>query len=615
MGFWDSLKAAFGIEDASESRAREAVARRVSARRSFTVLEIADETTRHLTGRTAGDIASASRATERVLDGAWLAVTGYVVAAGGIYHPPEKASNFAAAANATPPRSPSGAPVQTQSGPARSQPVSPPRAPQANPYATNGILGLSQEELRKRALQITPWRTAFIGRTDLIPPQSDDRTAIIDRGLLLRGFLDEAQLAEIHRIGDLWLEHKDKEGHLRSVGAQAGNAAVEAIRRQKAEAKAQKRRDAEARRQAEAAGVAKRKAEDITFLGPGVSAGLADRRSNVELLEKRGLPVLATPADVARALGIAVPKLRWLCFHAVATERPHYVYFEVPKRSGGKRLLSAPHAKLAKAQAWVLHEILEKLTTEEPAHGFVKGRSTVSCAAPHVGRDLVVNQDLADYFPSITFPRVRGVFERQGYSPAAATVLALLCTESPRRKVEFAGRTYFAAVGPRALPQGACTSPAISNQVSRRLDRRLVAMAAKHGWAFTRYADDLTFSAPEGRRESVAMLLARVRHVVQDEGFALNPKKGRVQRAAGRQLVTGIVVNDRLAVPREEVRRLRAILHGARKTGLAAQNRENHPYFEAWLRGKIAYVAMVDREKGLAMLRELDAVTATGRAA
>ncbi len=106
------------------------------------------------------------------------------------------------------------------------------------------------------------------------------------------------------------------------------------------------------------------------------------------------------------------------------------------------------------------------------------------------------------------------------------------------------------------------------------------------------------------------MLLARVRHIVTEEGFAINPKKGRIQRAAGRQEVTGVVVNDKLSMPREEIRRLRAILHGAKKTGLAAQNRENLPDFEAHVRGKIAYLQMIDRAKAAPLLAALDALTA-----
>jgi retron-type reverse transcriptase len=208
-----------------------------------------------------------------------------------------------------------------------------------------------------------------------------------------------------------------------------------------------------------------------------------------------------------------------------------------------------------------------------------------------------VSQDLADFFPSITFPRVRGLFESLGYSPAVATLLALICTEAPRSTVELEGRKYWVALRDRALPQGACTSPAISNLVARKLDRRLSGACQKLGFAYTRYADDLSFSAATADA-NVGLLLARVRHIVQEEGFAINPKKGRVMRRKARQEVTGVVVNDKLGAGRNEIRQLRAILHNAKKTGLAAQNRGEHPHFEAWLRGKIGYIMMIDRRKG-----------------
>src|SRR6185436_6179942 len=212
-----------------------------------------------------------------------------------------------------------------------------------------------------------------------------------------------------------------------------------------------------------------------------------------------------------------------------------------------------------------------------------------------------------DFFPTITFPRVRGVFRRLGYSQAVATVLALLCTECPRQRVEYDGMPYFVAVGPRALPQGACTSPALSNQVARRIDKRLKGRTTKLGWTYTRYADDLTFSAADGR-EAAARLQAIVRRVAVEEGFAVNPQKGRVLVKAGRQQVTGIVVNKKLSVPRDQVRRLRAILHQAKKTGLEAQNKEKHPNFRAWMSGMFAYVSMVDAAKGAKLRAELEAV-------
>jgi RNA-directed DNA polymerase len=509
-------------------------------------------------------------------------------------------------------KTPSPAPVAAP--PPASAPVAAPLPWVAkNPYEAGEILGLSPEELRRRALRITPWKTAWIGRVDTIPPQSDERTALIDRGLMLRGLLTSAQLEEIHRVGDLWIRHSEAAKMAGITAAKTADEAIEDLRRQKAALKAEKKRQAAERAHARAEEVARRRAEDVIYLGRGVSSRLAERNSRADELERRGLPVLSEPADVARALGLSISRLRWLCFHSEAVEQPHYVYFEVPKRSGGTRLLSAPQPILAQAQEWVLRNILDRLPTEEPAHGFVRGRSTVSNASPHLGRDVVVNLDLSDFFPSITFARVRGVFEKLGYSPAASTVLALLCTESPRRPVEYEGQKYWVAVADRSLPQGACTSPALSNQIVRKLDRRLSGMCARTEWSYTRYADDLTFSAPAGEREQTGRLLSHVRRIVEDEGFAINPRKGRVQRQSGRQLVTGIVVNEKLSVPRDEVRRLRAILHGARKTGLAAQNREGLPHFEAWLRGKLAYLAMVDREKGIVMLRQLDEIIASGR--
>src|SRR5205823_5215015 len=193
------------------------------------------------------------------------------------------------------------------------------------------------------------------------------------------------------------------------------------------------------------------------------------------------------------------------------------------------------------------------------------------------------------------------------------TVLALLCTECPRKTVIFQGTTYHVATGPRGLPQGACTSPGLSNQVARRLDRRLGGLATKLGLTYTRYADDLTFSGDAGLENGVGYLMARVRHIARDEGFTVNESKTRVLRRSTAQMVTGLVVNDRPGVRRAEVRRLRAILHRARTEGLERQNRENHPDFGAWLRGKIAFVRMARPEVGDRLLAELDALEERGR--
>jgi retron-type reverse transcriptase len=444
------------------------------------------------------------------------------------------------------------------------------------------------------------------GRLDTIPPASDERTLLIDRTLVAYGLLAPSDLVEIHRIGDQMLEIKGDEG----LAAEAARAAVAATIDERRQIKEQKKAEAAERKSKHAAAVAHRKATDIIFLGRGVSRGLSDRRANVEKLQSAELPVLSTPADVASALGITISRLRWLAFHSDASETTHYVRFAVPKKSGGMRELSAPHRELAAAQRWIFQNILQRLPVHPAAHGFVKGRSIRTNALPHVGQHTLVNADLQDFFPTITFPRVRGAMEQIGYSPAAATILALLCTESARRIVEYAGKTFHVATGPRALPQGACTSPAISNVISRRLDSRLAGIASRLGWQYTRYADDLSFSAPaeEDPAKTTGYLLARIRHIVQDEGFCVNEKKTRVLKRSTAMAVTGIVVNRRPGTRRREVRRLRAILHNAKKTGLSSQNRFAHPQFAAHLYGRIGFVQMINAEQAAPLIKAIESL-------
>jgi RNA-directed DNA polymerase len=603
MSFWKKVARFFGIPAPYETEVLAAMGRRLRRRRTFTRSQIAKAALASRDGASREGADDEARAAvlatiDELFERGVLARHGYTRSRSGrdfIFHPEDE-----------PPDDLDEEPAEDDEE--AEETARPARTHEAgvNPYDAGDLMTLSPRELRARALKVSPWSSEWTWRMDIIPPQSDERTALVDRALVLRGYLEEEEIAEIHRVGDEWLLHRDGARLARAKAAQSADAAVEALRAERAAAKAEKRRVAAERKQKRAEEIAQRRRNDIVFLGRGVSWGLADRRANVELLEKTGLPVLATPRDLAEAMGLGVPTLRWLAFHDDAPQRIHYVQFEVPKRSGGTRLLSAPMPRLAAAQRWVLDHLLAKLPLEDAAHGFVSRRSTVTAARPHVGRDVVLNVDIEDFFPTITFPRVRGVFTSLGYSPAVATILALLCTEAPRRVLSYDGVAHHVAVGPRGLPQGASTSPALSNLVARKLDRRLQGLARTRGFAYTRYADDLTFSAPTGHRDEIARLLASVRHILEEEGFAVQLKKGRVQRRGGRQIVTGIVVNERLSVPREEIRRLRAILHNAKRTGLAAQNREGHPAFEAHLRGKIAYVSMIDPTRGARLRAELE---------
>jgi retron-type reverse transcriptase len=343
-------------------------------------------------------------------------------------------------------------------------------------------------------------------------------------------------------------------------------------------------------------------------LGRGVSGGLRDLRWREHELRVMGMPLLRTPEELASALGMSLPRLRWLAYHAEDARVCHYHCVVIPKRSGGERVLTIPQRALAQAQRWILREILDKIPVEPSAHGFIRGRSIVTNAQPHAKKHVVINVDLRDFFGTIPWRRARRVFERLGYSRGVATVLALLCTEAPRQRVELEDGVHHVAIGERVLPQGACTSPALANAVARRLDRRLGGLARCWNAGYTRYADDLTFSGDEVLITSVGRFLGRVRRIIREEGFEIQEAKTRVMRRGGRQVVTGLVVNDRPKLDRARLRRIRAILHQARATGLQAQDRVGGRNMRAHLRGMLANLSATQPELACKMREELEAL-------
>lgn len=374
------------------------------------------------------------------------------------------------------------------------------------------------------------------------------------------------------------------------------------LRKQRLADSRRKRQETKERRERErvqrAEAWKQRKAKELLFLGHGVSGGLQERTPDEARLARHGLPTLESAEVLAGALGLTVGQLRALCYTRTASTTSHYVRFALPKKTGGTRLISAPMPRLKAAQAWILENVLEKVPPHDAAHGFRAGRSIVSNARPHVGAAVVVNLDLKDFFPTVQYPRVKGVFTKLGYSEATATVLALLCTEPDVEEVELDGRRYYVAQGPRRLPQGAPTSPALTNLLCRRLDRRLTGAAAKLGFTYTRYADDLTFSSAREGGGDVGKLLRHVRHLVRQEGFVPHPEKTRVLRRGRQQEVTGIVVNDKPGVDRATLKRFRALLHQLEAHGPEGRTWGHSPDVIASAVGYANYVAMVDPVKG-----------------
>ena len=345
--------------------------------------------------------------------------------------------------------------------------------------------------------------------------------------------------------------------------------------------------------------VAARRAERRTSPRRKLRASAAH---DAERLAHNGLPDLSSRDGLAEAMGITRGALDWLTFADHADEPPHYVSFAIPKSTGGYRVLYAPKARLKQAQRWVLDNILSRVAPSPAAHGFVRGRSIHTNAAEHAGKDMVITLDLEHFFPSITYRRVRGIFQAIGYGEEVAIALAMLCTVKPAEKV----REFLGGIRHRMLPQGAPTSPALANLACRRLDARLGGLARKFGCTFTRYADDITFSGDDAFERSLKRFIPLFRRIIRQENFRVNKKKVHFARRGARQRVTGLVVNDGPSVPRRYRRELRAILHNARKTGLEAQNLTSHPHFADVLRGRIAFVRSTHPELADRLLAQLE---------
>lgn len=291
---------------------------------------------------------------------------------------------------------------------------------------------------------------------------------------------------------------------------------------------------------------------------------------------------LQTAADVAHWLELPLGGLIHLLYEAPDLAR--YRTFVIPKRSGGVRQISAPIGELRAAQ-YKLLAVFQRIYDAHPAaHGFIPGRSVVTNAREHVGQRLVLNIDLKDFFPSINFGRVRGLLMKPpfGMGAKAATVVAQIC------------------IWRNGLPQGAPTSPVLSNFIATALDRRLLRLARENRLRYSRYADDITFSTTQAvfpsdlavhELDGEAMMTVRAGPklvaAVTACGFVINPQKVRLQGRAVRQSVTGITVNTRPNLPRERIRHLRAMLHAWGKFGLEAAGAAHFERRKGRVQGKI----------------------------
>ncbi|NQV28281.1 MAG: RNA-directed DNA polymerase [Rhodopirellula sp.] len=268
--------------------------------------------------------------------------------------------------------------------------------------------------------------------------------------------------------------------------------------------------------------------------------------------------------ELARRLGVTSDEL--------AAVSPNYTERFIEKRSGGTRRLLVPSPELKELQQKILRRLLARLSVHPAATGFEPGTSIVHNAAQHVDQAVVVCMDVSDFFPQTSEARVTAYFQRIGWNRETAELLTRLTTWEG------------------GLPQGAPTSPRLSNLVNHVLDARIERFVECRKGNYTRYADDISVSFPKDYPKRVRGTVQVVGRHLKAFGYQLNAKKTRILRQHQQQKVTGLVVNDRVNVPRNIRRKLRAVEHRLNTGQRATMTREQ---FNGWK----ALLAMVEQQR------------------
>ncbi len=291
-----------------------------------------------------------------------------------------------------------------------------------------------------------------------------------------------------------------------------------------------------------------------------------------------------------------------------------YHQFTIKKKSGGERVITSPRTKTFRLMLQYVNEIFKSLYTPSAyAMGFTEGRSVVTNAEKHVGHNYVFNTDLKDFFPSIDKSRVwkRLQLAPFNFTSDVAHIFAGLCSMKGKRiKGDEEEIAMF-------LPQGAPTSPIITNMICDRLDHRLAGLAKRFGLTYTRYADDITFSSHHYVYAKDGEFMKELERIITAQNLIINDAKTRLQKKGGRQEVTGLVVNDKINVTQQYIRDLRNILYIWEKYGWTVANSKFLPKYKSEkghvkkgnpdivnvLDGKLMYLKMVKGEQDSVYVR------------
>lgn len=291
-------------------------------------------------------------------------------------------------------------------------------------------------------------------------------------------------------------------------------------------------------------------------------------------LYEQGLPIIYSVDHFSKLVGYSTDYI-----YSISNSSKHfYRTFFIPKKDGKKRQIDEPLPGLKNIQRWILDEILNKLPVSKYAKAYTRGRSVKSNAYYHKNRKCIIALDIKEYFASIHFSKVFSFFLSLGYTEHVACVLSNICLLN------------------NALPQGAPTSPALSNLCTKDLDDDLSAFVKGKQIMYTRYADDIAFS---GNFIDIREFYNNVKRILNKHGFRLNYAKTRVLHKHQRQLVTGVVVNEKMQVSKDVRHMIRQSIYYIKKFGLQEHARhigKNEDKYYKHLLGVVGFALFINPE-------------------
>ncbi len=316
------------------------------------------------------------------------------------------------------------------------------------------------------------------------------------------------------------------------------------------------------------------------FLEKGLAESLSDAYLlYINKLLNNNVPIIFNFSHLCLLLG----RKPFYLASLINSPQNHYFKFKLPKRSGGFREINAPMPSLIEIQNWIYINILLKYPVDPSAHGFVKKKSIITNSKIHIGQNQLLKLDLKDFFPSIHKNRVIAVFKKFGYPIIVSNYLASMCCLNDQ------------------LPQGAPTSPYLSNIIASKLDKRLFALAKFFRLRYTRYADDLTFSGDI----IPAKLIDYIDNIISNEGFEINKQKTRLYKTNRKKIVTGISLNTKeLRLPKKYKRQLKMELFYIFKYGIyshVSKKKIKKPNYINSILGKVAFWLSIEPKNKFAL--------------